>query len=227
MIQIHYLHGKIKLNEQKRKVAMELLDPSHQLKLKRYRQQQDFENGLFSRLLLLAGLSDMGFSETVLPPFSVNDFGKPRPLHKIHFNISHSGDHAVCAITNRYPIGIDTEHIDLDLDLSNFEDIFLPKEWKDITGEHQKFYALWTQKEAVLKAAGTGLSEHPKSVIIDKEVASLHERKYLMLRLEISPTHETHLAVPFETSVPQITFKEWNANIISHLLSKSIKSTYV
>lgn len=97
--------------------------------------------------------------------FNVNAFGKPRlPARRppLHFNLSHSGDMAVLAVSDRYHVGVDIEEI-----LPLREDVagrffsamerqalrFVPPE--KYLGA---FYRCWTRKEAFVKAHGAGLS---------------------------------------------------------------------
>jgi 4'-phosphopantetheinyl transferase len=95
--------------------------------------------------------------------------GKPRlaGLHEssLEFNLSHSGDYALCALTKRHSIGIDIEKIrsdDPDYYLRLATRFFSKKEFESINAapEHARtlfFFACWTRKEAYLKRHGVGL----------------------------------------------------------------------
>jgi 4'-phosphopantetheinyl transferase len=95
-------------------------------------------------------------------------FGKP-VLARSHrapfrFNLTHSGDIAMCAITVEREVGIDVEAIRPVYDLealvrSAFSDseqraIFSIRESERLNA----FFATWCRKEAVIKALGRGLS---------------------------------------------------------------------
>jgi 4'-phosphopantetheinyl transferase len=85
--------------------------------------------------------------------------GKIFFLHKIQkFNISHSGDLVVCALSDEFVMGLDIEKI-LPVPLDDFKNIMSENEWKEISGSEglSAFYRLWTMKEAVCKAEGIGL----------------------------------------------------------------------
>jgi len=79
-----------------------------------------------------------------------------------YFNITHSGDFAAIAISNR-PIGIDIEFIDLNYDFKEIlTSIFNKDEIKFINNSDYKslsFYTLWTRKEAFVKALGKGIDD--------------------------------------------------------------------
>jgi 4'-phosphopantetheinyl transferase len=91
-------------------------------------------------------------------------YGKPYLNHvDLSFNISHSGNDIVCAITKNVCIGIDIEQIKCDMDvLSLAKKIFSEEEYVTFLkmsdkGKLLAFYRYWTRKEAYLKAIGTGL----------------------------------------------------------------------
>lgn len=121
--------------------------------------------------------------------FSVNEYGKPglsrssdsakRPrgvsrslkpatevatTKDVEFNLSHSGDFALVAVTRGRKVGIDVELIREDIELENLarrnfsqrenqELMTLPVEQQTLG-----FFNCWTRKEAYIKAQGLGLS---------------------------------------------------------------------
>lgn len=94
------------------------------------------------------------------------EHGKPYALNlPAHFNISHSGNYTVLAISDR-PIGIDFEIIE-DFSAILAKKLFNDDELKYISevGSMKKkalmqqcFYEIWTAKEAYLKYLGCGIS---------------------------------------------------------------------
>ena len=92
--------------------------------------------------------------------------GKPYVLNlPAHFNVSHSGDYTVVAISDR-PIGIDLEII-RDFSAILAKKYFNEDELKYISGNFSSrkkslmqrcFYEIWTAKEAYLKYIGKGIS---------------------------------------------------------------------
>lgn len=83
----------------------------------------------------------------------------------LHFNLSHTRDVAVCACTRHYEIGVDVEHIhpldDMDRVARRMfsEGDYLA--WSHLPDGLRltAFYKCWTQKEALIKALGCGLSQ--------------------------------------------------------------------
>ncbi|MES2933378.1 MAG: 4'-phosphopantetheinyl transferase superfamily protein [Pseudomonadota bacterium] len=87
--------------------------------------------------------------------------GKPALTSGPFFNVSHAGDHALLAISDTLPVGIDIEKIDTACDLAELaKTVFNPDECAYCQHAPAAFYALWTGKEAVLKAWGYGIAEH-------------------------------------------------------------------
>lgn len=114
----------------------------------------------FGRALLLHGLKNYGI--TNLDDLKVTFNGKPylKNSKNLHFNISHSGNMILCAISDKAPIGVDVEKIKPKI-LDHFKSYFTVHEWQNITfndNSIKRFYDLWTRKEAMIKADGRGLS---------------------------------------------------------------------
>jgi 4'-phosphopantetheinyl transferase len=96
--------------------------------------------------------------------FSYGKQGKPAVEgNNLQFNLSHSGDRAVYAISAKYPVGIDLELIH-PLPAADLVDRFFSVNEQAIFHslpveiQQAAFFHAWTQKEAYLKACGTGLS---------------------------------------------------------------------
>ena len=85
----------------------------------------------------------------------------------IHFNISHSGDWSVCAVST-LQVGIDIEMVQ-PVDLSIARDCFTENEFETMTNFTDRndqlnyFYDIWTIKESYLKATGSGFCKAPDS----------------------------------------------------------------
>ena len=84
--------------------------------------------------------------------------GKPYVVDgSLHFNLSHSGDYALIAVTADAPVGVDIErHREHRRWREIAKRFFAPHEASSLRTADD-FYRLWVVKEAVLKALGTGL----------------------------------------------------------------------
>lgn len=113
--------------------------------------------------------------------FHTDTAGKPRlrdPAAGISFNLSHSGGWVLLAFAKN-EIGVDVEKIDPDFIYKDLiEEHFSRAEEKFIRSSanpRAAFYTLWTRKEALTKAWGTGLSENLKGLEVLEN--SVHEMK--------------------------------------------------
>jgi 4'-phosphopantetheinyl transferase len=116
--------------------------------------------------------------------------GKPFLLERdkhnpLYFNLSHSEDLAIFAVTNICNIGIDVEHIRPIKDAKSIATrFFSPSENDGIKylSEHQEnlaFFNLWTCKEAWFKATGDGIDESMNQI----EVSFLPNEQPRIIRL--------------------------------------------
>ncbi len=130
-------------------------------KMQKYRFRADAIRSLFAEVLLRYGLKkDLGL-EGMEIEFEKNDYGKPelKKNKQIHFNVSHSGDWVVCAISDQ-PVGVDVE-LEKEHDLQIAKRFYGKKEYDALLkSKNQKelFITFWTLKESYVKAEGKGLS---------------------------------------------------------------------
>jgi 4'-phosphopantetheinyl transferase len=98
--------------------------------------------------------------------FVTNEFGKPRLAGNghVHFNLSHCEERAVLAISDAAAVGIDLEcerpieHVDLAKRYFHPNEVAAIAASRDEAEQRRAFFLVWTLKEAVVKALGTGLS---------------------------------------------------------------------
>ena len=98
--------------------------------------------------------------------FATNEFGKPRLAGdgQVHFNLSHCEERAVLAISHAAEVGIDLErerpieHADLAKRYFHPNEVAAITASRDEAEQRRVFFLVWTLKEAVVKALGTGLS---------------------------------------------------------------------
>ena len=99
--------------------------------------------------------------------FDVNHRGKPR-IHcacsatpPLRFNVSHSGAHALIAVSPRRSVGLDIERRDPERDQAELWPLILsPREQAASVQERLEFFDCWSAKEAVLKALGVGVGDY-------------------------------------------------------------------
>lgn len=164
-----FAYYKNKQLSSRQKTALEsFLSPREKETTSRFKREQDIEESLLSKYFKRKITSYLlGKSEKQID-FQENEYGRPfvsTPNTDIELNVSHSGDWLVVATGSGGGIGIDVERVaDVDLDVcyNCFIDTELDYIWKSDSGKLERFFQLWTLKEAYLKYLGTGLSSSLK-----------------------------------------------------------------
>jgi 4'-phosphopantetheinyl transferase len=167
--------------------------------------------------------------------FSPNEYGKPHisaPIARpLQFNLSHASGMIVLAITRSREVGVDVECQSRGEKSPERADIadrfFSPREARDLRSlpmhrQADRFYDLWTLKEAYIKACGKGLSmpldefgfRFPCSHGVDIEFSSEitdDPRNWKFWLLKASEDHKVALAIkgdaaedPFHISLREI-----------------------
>jgi 4'-phosphopantetheinyl transferase len=109
----------------------------------------------------------------------------------VEFNISHSGDYALIAITLGNKIGVDIEKINYEIDYQSLSNRFFSKKEKEELASTNKeerldaFYRAWVRKESFIKANGKGIAFG-----LDQFSVSLNENK--KIKIEITSPNATN-----------------------------------
>lgn len=140
------------------------LDIQEQGRAAKYHKETDKNRFIICRSLLKFALARHTQSDINDIFIKLLNNKKPYlPKHpNVFFNVSHSGDYAVLAISTS-PIGIDIEHINLNYAFQEtLPYVFNEDEIQFINNAEHKaraFYSLWTRKEAFVKALGKGIDD--------------------------------------------------------------------
>lgn len=114
----------------------------------------------------------LGVSSPKAINFLQRERGKPY-LRGIEFNLSHTKDHAVLAVSSSVRLGVDIERARRTVDcVALAERFFHPKEVASLKAQvglarRQAFYQYWTAKEAFVKAVGEGVMFGLSSFCVD------------------------------------------------------------
>ena len=115
--------------------------------------------------LILAGYLDVPPEELRLQR---GRHGKPRLAggSDLRFNLSHSGELGLVAVTRHAEVGVDVDRLRPGLPVEPFAERFFPASDARFvaaaagpTARAERFLRLWTRKEAVVKAAGARLTQ--------------------------------------------------------------------
>ncbi len=141
-------------------------------KIDKKKLREDKNRTLAGAFLFKTGMEKMGLSADA--EIYSSDKGKPY-TDSIFFNISHSGNRAVCTfgITE---IGVDIEKI-RPVSSGLLGRIAFPNERSKVSAE-KEILRLWTRKEAFAKCLGTGIGEEIWKVDLTADVFSYKSEIY-------------------------------------------------
>ena len=145
-----------------------LLSPDERARAERFRFTDDAGRYVMSRGLLRVLLSRYLDTPPETMIFHSNRWGKPALAEpgasSLLFNLSHSGDKALIALSRTREVGVDIERVRPDLAVEALAArYFSTSEAAALTAlpeseRRQAFFQLWARKEAYLKGCGTGIS---------------------------------------------------------------------
>ncbi len=173
-IQLYCLNYSQRLEEKDFQQCLSDLPVPIQLEIKAYKHWESAQASLLGKMLLSYAFKHMDI------PFSVHQLQlteKDRPYIEgnIDFNISHSGEYVMLAVSQSAKVGIDIEkHRQLDYLL--FRKYFSDNEWALIEAADNKitaFFDFWAIKESAIKCDGRGVEVLSKTQVDYNEGISL------------------------------------------------------
>lgn len=198
-VDIVYFH--LDKHPQERERLYPFLSTDEKQRANRYRFDVHRHRFINSRGKLREILAENGKCRPDEINFESGKYGKPyisapASLKYIHFNASASGPIGAVAISTSTSLGFDLEQVkykkgrDLDLIVKNeftIEEYDWYMQYKNTDRSHA-FYALWTCKEAYLKALGVGLNKG-----LDKFSVNLRGNRPLITYTELESNDKSDL----------------------------------
>jgi len=139
----------------------------------------------------------------------------------VAFSLSHTNGMVACAVTSAAAVGVDVERVDRCVDTATVTArFFAPQEAAELTRLHgdarrARFFDLWTLKEALVKALGTGIASSFTSIAF-----TVHAGRVTLIAPQLepdgwqfslfapSPVHRLAVAVQLPPSVePRFIFR--------------------
>jgi len=127
-----------------------------------------YKYGNFNKLTILNSsmediIKNIQHTDAFQYQVTYNHLGKPvlAGENNIYMNLSHAGDYAVCAIASE-PVGIDIEgkrKVNNAVMRKCFSEDEINWVNENINGREERFFRLWTAKEAFSKTTGRGLAQ--------------------------------------------------------------------
>ena len=154
------------------KSHFELISSERAEKAMRYKMEADKKRSVAAGILL----------SRFLPGAEIytDEFGKPRAKNGVCFNLSHSGDYAVLAVSE-CETGVDIEVFRRVDALRMGKIVFCQNEMNMLEAEGDRlrlFFEFWTKKEALLKCMGKGFHRNAKSVDVSGDYFEENGKRY-------------------------------------------------
>ena len=143
-----------------------LLSPDEQRRLAAYRSRESAERYVVTRALVRVVLAERLGTSPSMVAIRHNERGKPLLDDGLHFNVSHSGDLILLAVSGDRAVGVDVERRRDVERVGALVQRWLSAEERDqvarIAGSgltvSEAFLRVWSLKEARLKALGVGIA---------------------------------------------------------------------
>ena len=148
----------------------------------RFQHERERERYIATRGLLRLILAGYTGGDPADLEFSTGPHGKPElssPPTALRFNLSHSDDLLLLAVTHGREVGVDLEFMRPEVPFETLADhYFDPDDAWDlrllpVADRPWKFYDIWTCTEAQLKASGAGIAEGLR--VADPDRWSMHK----------------------------------------------------
>jgi len=206
----------------------ELLDSTERSRARMFRADRDRRRFIVARATLRMVLAEHAGLEPHCVKFAVREGGKPVLARDgvssaLHFNLSHSGDLALCAIADR-EVGVDLEqlrhHDDMQRVAHHFFSEVEARTLATLSGIARShfFFRTWVRKEAYLKASGDGLardttkfsvSELGNSVTLHTSDGWKVDDSYSVYDLPDIDDHFAAVALAEVRSASEIRCRDW------------------
>ena len=135
--------------------------------------------------------------------FEQNEYGKPLiPNTGMEFNVSHSRDRLLIAVTSGRTVGVDIEFRRSGIKMNAIADRwFAPEErefFKALKNPEIGFFDIWAKKEAYVKALGTGIFKELHSFAVplggEPNIPTIgNDEQWFFHPLEIDPAYAAAL----------------------------------
>lgn len=172
-VTLYYANTKDILGEYQ--LMRKYISVDEQIRADKLHFQDDRTTWLFCHVLIrcvIAQKLDKDPSEIII---TIDKNNKPWLTgDRLFFNISHTREAFSFAISDKRNIGVDLENIDRKVDFrSIIKTFFSSGEIKFILDDpnlaRERFFLLWTRKEALLKAVGTGIIEKLQDIEVFRD----------------------------------------------------------
>ncbi|MEO6454862.1 MAG: 4'-phosphopantetheinyl transferase superfamily protein [Ginsengibacter sp.] len=200
MVYIFYSKFSAKLSSESYNYFLQQLPFFIQKKISNFRKWQDAYRSLLGNIILIKGLTFLELNLYSLSNLKYAEYQRPYLDDLIDFNISHSGEYIICAISETNKVGIDIEEI-CNIQISDINDQFSDHEWERILladNSLHAFYKFWTQKEAFLKGIGFGLNIPINELNVLNNTVTWDGKRWFLHEIKLDEKYSSYLS----TNIP-------------------------
>ncbi len=166
------IHVNLAPDAMREAAAVSLLDDSERERSDRFRSVRARRDFVLCRAALRVSLAERLSCSCGQLSFGFLEHGKPYAMLAdrsvdVAFNVSHGGRHGLIAIADKACVGVDVEERAPQRDFDGIGSLVYGPEERRLLGiasgqeKVQFFYRLWSMKEALIKALGTGFALSP------------------------------------------------------------------
>lgn len=151
-----------------------LLSDEEKQRAQTFHFEKDRQQFVFTRGVLKTLLGSVLKLENHLLSITYTEKGKPiiDDANSLNFNVSHSEKQSLIAISSTAELGVDVERMESQRSVDSITSKYFTEAEQsyifknDSKSKLEKFYQLWTAKESLLKAQGSGLGSSLNEVEI-------------------------------------------------------------
>lgn len=179
--EVHVWRARLELSDALLSRLYTTLSRDEKLKAARFKFHADRSHFIARRGLLRSLLAKYLRVTPAEVDLQRSEHGKPHLAEgqdsRIRFNLSASQGFAIYAVSLDREVGIDIERIDENFAWRDISKVFFTLCEQDIisrlpaTKQSQAFFEIWTRKESILKAIGTGLRFNPSHINVAEDYA--------------------------------------------------------
>lgn len=154
------------------------------LRASRFHFDKDKDTYIFCHALLRLILSDR-LKKKPLDILFINGLhNKPGLMgNPMYFNITHTRDAFAFATSKNFHVGIDLEKVSREIDFISIIETYFSKREREFILHSQseaknRFFLLWTRKEALLKALGTGIISNLTQVEASEQENFINKKSF-------------------------------------------------
>lgn len=169
------------------------LPAARQARLATWSDGVERDRSLVATRLLRVALARNGLDPDAIGAMTWSADGRPSLPLPVHFSFAHCEGLTVCTLSRTGPVGIDVEALG-PVTAAEVAKYLSPAERDWAGSDPGRFYAVWTRKEAVVKAAGTRGLRDLQAVRTEGDRAFYEGSTWHTAPVDVGPGYVAHLA---------------------------------